>query len=76
MPIGFDPIASYAIVLLALAYFLRPMLYRLIGRKNTAGMACHSSSPTGCQGGCTSCPLGQKATPQKLSLLSRDLESR
>ena len=60
MPAGFDHFASYAIVLLALAFFLRPTLYRLMGRKNAGGAACHSDSNSACQGGCTSCPLSQK----------------
>ena len=60
MLIGLDHVLSYGIVFLALAFFLRPMLYRIIGRKSSSAMACHSNSDTGCQGGCSACPLTHK----------------
>ena len=60
MLIGLDHVLSYGIVVLALAFFLRPMLYRMFGRKSSASMACHSNSDAECQGGCSACPLTQK----------------
>lgn len=60
MLIGLDHVLSYGIVFLALAFVLRPMLYRMFGRKSSAGMACHSNFDAGCQGGCSTCPFTQK----------------
>ncbi len=62
MLIGFDHVISYGIVLLALAYCLRPTLYRMIGRNSAGAKACHSNTHAGCQGGCTACPLARKAS--------------
>lgn len=61
MPAHLDILLAYAIVILALAFVLRPVLYRLIGRKGPASTACHSNSDAACNGGCSTCPVAKRS---------------
>lgn len=54
-----DSALAYLVVLTAVGFIARPLLYRLIGQKAPSS-ACHPDADNSCRGGCANCPANQK----------------